>query len=105
MSDDLNDEVFKAAIDTWGEEAQVGMCIEEMGEALAAINHFKRKRIEKDKLIEEFVDVYIMMRQMRFMNQHLFDQIFRFKVNRIRHKLGLTTNPCIDLNKVKQNEG
>lgn len=90
MLGDLNEEVFKAALDQWGEEAQVGMCIEEAGEMLTAINHFKRGRIEKSQLIEEFVDVYIMMNQMRWMNQKLFDEIFDFKIKRIRHKLGLS---------------
>ncbi len=85
----LNDEVFREALRQWGPQAQIGMCIEEMGEALTAINHYDRKRIELKDLVEEFVDVYIMMCQMRFMNQQLFDEIFEFKVDRIRKKLGL----------------
>lgn len=88
----LNDEVFKEALNQWGECAQVGMCIEEMGEALAAINQYGRGRIDLEDLVEEFVDVYIMMCQMRFMNRELFDKIFEQKVKRIRENLGLEVN-------------
>lgn len=89
MSDELTDTVFERALSAWGEEAQIGMCIEEAGEMLAAINHFKRGRIEKGEMIEEFVDVYIMMSQMRYMNQELFDVIFDMKVRRIKQRLGM----------------
>lgn len=85
----LNNEVFREALRQWGLKAQIGMCIEEMGEALTAINHYDRKRIELKDLVEEFVDVYIMMSQMRFIHKELFDTIFEQKVNRIRKKLGL----------------
>jgi NTP pyrophosphatase (non-canonical NTP hydrolase) len=85
----LNNEVFKRALEQWGSKAQIGMCIEEMGEALTAINHYDRGRIGIEKLVEEFVDVYIMMSQMRFIHQELFDTIFEQKVNRVRKKLGL----------------
>lgn len=87
----LNNEVFQEALSQWGIRAQIGMCIEEMGEALTAINHYDRGRIKVEQLVEEFVDVYIMMKQMRFMHQELFDTIFEQKVNRIRKKLGLET--------------
>jgi len=85
----LDETVFQEALKQWGEEAQIHQCIEEMGEVLVAFNHLNRGRIEKGELIEEFVDVYIMMCQMRYMNQELFDQIYEFKVNRLRQRLGL----------------
>ena len=89
MEDQLNDEVFQLALTKWGEQAQVGMVIEECGEVLSAINKYYRSRIQIDDLIEEFVDVYIMMRQMRFMNKELFDKIYEKKVIRIKKRLGL----------------
>lgn len=85
----LNEEVFKGALEQWGESAQIGMCIEEAGEMLAAINHYARGRIPQSELVEEFVDVYIMMSQMRFMNREVFDRIYDEKVKKIRKKLGL----------------
>ena len=87
MKDELTDEVFKKAIEIWGEEAQIDQVIEEMGEVLVAYNHNKRKRVSKDALIEEFVDVYIMMKQMRFLNESVFDMIYEYKVNRLKHRL------------------
>jgi len=87
MKDELTDEVFKKAIEVWGEQAQIDQVIEEMGEVLVAYNHLKRKRVSKDSLIEEFVDVYIMMKQMRFLNEDVFDMIYRYKVERLKHRL------------------
>jgi len=89
MDDLLNDEVFQKAIEVWGEKAQLGMVIEEFGEVLTAINHYDRNRITLEEFIEEFVDAYIMMRQMRFMNKEIFDRIYDEKVKRIRKKLKL----------------
>jgi NTP pyrophosphatase (non-canonical NTP hydrolase) len=83
----LDNEVFKEALKQWGYKAQVGMCVEEMGEALAKINQLARGRIDYPELVEEFVDVYIMMCQMRFLNQGLFDTIFEQKVSRLRKRL------------------
>lgn len=89
----LDEGVFKAALDQWGEKAQIGMFIEEVGEALTAINHYDRGRIPLEELVEEFVDVFIMVSQMRYMNEYLFDVILEKKVNRIRKKLGLKNGP------------
>ena len=85
----LNEDVFKTALEKWGSEAQIGMCIEESGEMLAKINQLARGRIELEELVEEFVDVYIMMCQMRWIHKDAFDKIFNHKVRRIRKKLGL----------------
>jgi len=97
MSDVLkevaNEEVFKQAMEQWGLKAQIGMCIEEMGEALTAINHYDRGRIPIEDMIEEFVDVFIMMNQMRYIHKQIFDNIFDKKIQRIRKRLGMKTTP------------
>jgi NTP pyrophosphatase (non-canonical NTP hydrolase) len=83
----LDEEVFTTAIEKYGIEAQIGMAQEEMGELLVAINHLRRKRIPWKNFIEEVADVYIMMRQLRHMDEKLFDKIYHRKVKKIRKKL------------------
>lgn len=109
MNDELNDEVFEKAIKTWGNQAQIDMVVEESGEVLSAlgkvltaINHHNRKRIDLDNLIEEFVDVYIMMKQMRYMNKERFDEIYEQKVNHIRNKLNLSNFKTYEIGKGKE---
>jgi NTP pyrophosphatase (non-canonical NTP hydrolase) len=84
-----DEEVYKEALKKWGLKAQVGMFIEEVGEALTAINHYDRGRIPIEELIEEFVDVSIMANQMRHINKETFDKIYKQKFNRVKRKLGI----------------
>jgi NTP pyrophosphatase (non-canonical NTP hydrolase) len=84
-----DEEVYKMALEKWGLKAQVGMFIEEVGEALTAINHFERGRIPIEELIEEFVDVFLMANQMRYIHKETFDKIYKYKLNRVKKKLGL----------------
>jgi len=63
------EEVFKAAIELWGEEAQIDMMIEEAGELIVAMCHFKRARKYKplSALTEEIADVELMLEQIKYM--------------------------------------
>ena len=85
----LDDELFKTALEKWGKEEQFWMAVEEMGELLSAINQVRRGRIEPLHMMEEIVDVFIMMSQLRYIDPDLFDMIYAFKVKRIRRKLGM----------------
>ena len=91
---DPDDKLFQQCINAWGMPAQIemvneeiGEVIEQLGKTLSYVNKFKRGRIDHPALIEEFVDVYLMMQQMRFMNKDLFDEIYDIKVKRIRERL------------------
>jgi len=84
-----DEEVYKLALKKWGLKAQVGMFIEEVGEALTAINHFNRGRIPVEELIEEFVDVSLMSNQMRYIHKETFDKIYKKKLDRLKDRLDL----------------
>ena len=68
-----NKEILQKAIDTYGEEAQMDMCIEEMSELTKAILKLRRykkahegnysKELYND-VVEEIADVSIMLDQM-----------------------------------------
>jgi len=89
-----NDPIFQLCIDKWGLESQADLAIEEIGELIEQLGktisstiQFKRGRIDGDDLVEEFVDVFLMMQQMRYMNKEKFDRIYEQKVNRIKERL------------------
>jgi NTP pyrophosphatase (non-canonical NTP hydrolase) len=56
--------ICEEAVRQYGEDNQINMLQEEMGELLAAINQVRRGRIPKGKVIEEIADVTIMIEQM-----------------------------------------
>ena len=57
--------ILQTAIDKYKIDSQVSMLVEECAELIADINRYYRKRIKKEKLIEEMVDVSIMIDQMK----------------------------------------
>jgi NTP pyrophosphatase (non-canonical NTP hydrolase) len=59
--------VFQATLAKWGEEAQYDQAVEECAELIAALKHFKRRRIGPEHLIEELADVTLMVGQLSWM--------------------------------------
>ena len=84
---DLDNDIFKRAIEKWGIRAQMDIAMEEMAELMVDISHWRRKRITLDKLMEEVVDVSIMMKQLRYLDEELFEEIYQQKVNKIIMKV------------------
>lgn len=64
-NDRLN--LYKEAIEKWGEEAQVNMLNEECGELIAAVAQFKRGRTSHHDVMTELADVFIMVEQIASM--------------------------------------
>jgi len=61
--------VLKEAIKKWGNQSQLNMLHEEIGELMQAINKFNRKGDyqSRDNLHEEIADVEIMLEQLKLM--------------------------------------
>lgn len=98
INDDiLTDSVFQAALDTYGEDEQIRQATGECGEFVAAAQNYHRtKKFSRTDttivdLMEEAVDTFIMMRQIRHIDVELFDKIYETKVLKIRRKLLLDT--------------
>jgi len=77
------------AMRKWGLSRQTDMVIEEVGEFLSAWNKLKRKRITEEEYIEEVVDAYIMLSQMRVIYGERFEKIFKRKLDSITYKVYL----------------
>lgn len=52
------------AIDTFGEDSQKKMAVEEMGELLAALNHYRRGKCTIEDVRTEIADVLICAEQL-----------------------------------------
>lgn len=61
---DGNRELYRAALDTFGDEAQIKMLFEEIGELMTAICQYSRGRDKRAHVAEEIADVRIMIDQM-----------------------------------------
>jgi NTP pyrophosphatase (non-canonical NTP hydrolase) len=76
-------ELAKRCFEKWGEEPQLFMAIEEMGELATAISHYRRGRVTKEAVCEEVADVLIMMEQIGYLfGQDKVDEIYKKKVER-----------------------
>lgn len=79
--------IYKEAVDKWGVPAQMNMMIEECSEAILAIRHWDRRRIPTMKMVEEFVDVYLMSKQMEYIFPKEFQEMLDYKINRLKKRL------------------
>jgi NTP pyrophosphatase (non-canonical NTP hydrolase) len=82
-NDRLN--LYKEAIEKWGEEAQINMLNEECGELIAAVAQFKRGRTSHHDVMTELADVFIMVEQIAtMMNYDDFEKELERKLIRLR---------------------
>lgn len=61
--DDATRELYRACKFDYGWTAQCDMLIEECGELITALSHYKRSSVPVEMVIEELVDVQIMVEQ------------------------------------------
>ncbi len=96
MNDLEKQKLYKKLIDTWGEESQIRMCIEEMSELTKELcKYFRYKNFEPDKLenvkkniIEEVADVIICAEQVKLMfgNEEVDKEIL-YKLKRVENRV------------------
>jgi hypothetical protein len=89
----MEEDVIQKAIDTYGEDAQLWMVIEEMSELSKEICKFKRGKDNFFEIADEMADVYIMLEQLKRLcavPQDLIQQRIDFKFDRLRKRLGMT---------------
>ena len=88
-------ELYKKAINTWGEEAQVNMLYEECGELITAIAQFRRGRAMQKDVMTELADVSIMVEQMAtLLNFEDYEAEKNNKLKRLEKRLENYGNNC-----------
>lgn len=76
----------RRALDTWGADAQMDQCIEEMAELAMELLHHKRGR--EHHAPEEIADVLICVQQMRLLiGPDEVDEIVRRKLARLEQRM------------------
>lgn len=73
MTEEKRNEIFKLAIGTWGQRAQLEMAQEEATELALAIRKHMRNSDQRsfNNLVEEIADVEIMIEQISMMNNSI----------------------------------
>ena len=81
-------ELLQKAINVYGAVAQTDMAIEEMGELIVAINHYRRGRVGMNAVKEEIADVMIAMKQLAMIYGESGVEIFiEKKMQRLEQRL------------------
>ena len=62
-------EIYKAALEKWGPDAQTLMVFEEMSELQKELCKAARGKDNREAIAEEIADVYIMLEQMAILHQ------------------------------------
>ena len=96
MNREERNDLYKSAVEKWGEEAQLDQLIEEMAELMLAINKYKRmkKWIAQKKegvlenLFEEIADVKLCIEQMEWIfGEDVIDKAMQEKVVKFKKQL------------------
>lgn len=60
-------ELYRRTIQKWGERAQYDQAIEECAELIATLQHFARGKVDREAVVHELADVYLMIGQLTYM--------------------------------------
>ena len=88
-------ELYKKAIEAWGNASQLLMAVEEMAELTQAISHLLRgRKNNKSEIIEELADVEVMCEQLRVIidKNDKIDKIKEEKLARLSEMLEETND-------------
>lgn len=83
-------ELYEQALKKWGEEDQLFMFFEEVGELMKAVNKFRRKPNKDtfDNVCEELADVELVMNQIRIMvDESVIEKYRARKIERLKYLL------------------
>lgn len=85
-------EIYQAALEKWGIEAQMLMVFEEMAELQKELCKYARGANNRDQIAEEVADVRIMLEQVEnFYQCEELVKIFRKeKIERLKRRLGVS---------------
>lgn len=87
------EELYKFAIERYGDEAQINQGIEEMAELIQAINKFRRNPCEEtlNGIEEEIADVEIMLEQYKiiYAANPIVEKLKNQKLQRLASRLGV----------------
>lgn len=96
MTREERNDLYKKAVEKWGEEAQFDQMVEEMGELIVAFNKLRRAKNYKqqdmqsaiDNLFEEIADVKLCVEQMEWIfGKEKIDKVLQGKLEKFIKQL------------------
>ena len=93
MTPEFKNSVIIKAVDTYGEDSQINMAVEEMSELIKALMKLRRNDVDKKEIFrniaEEIADVEIMLEQLKLIFNcfSLVETEKEFKINRLAKRL------------------
>ena len=81
---------LKKAIETYGEDMQLTVAIEELSELIKEICKYKRGNNNRKNIIEEMADCYIMLEQLAMIfdiPNHAINEMVDKKITRLENRL------------------
>ena len=94
---ELQKHLLEKFLHKYGEDEQLRQAMGECGELIAACQNYHRakkfgyKKEDLEKVIEEAVDVYFMIQQVRFLNPFMFDLYCNSKYQKVLDKFNNET--------------
>jgi hypothetical protein len=74
---------LERAIETYGKDMQLNVAIEELSELIKEICKHKRGRNNREAIVEELVDCYIVMDEIALIFEITDDEIFEGQIRKI----------------------
>ncbi len=86
--------IYINALEAWGKKSQINMMIEECGELITALQHFKRGRKNAVlEVLEELADVEIVLEQMSIIFPRMSIEYQKnIKINRLENRVKESNN-------------
>jgi NTP pyrophosphatase (non-canonical NTP hydrolase) len=82
------EEIYRAALDKWGTEAQFDQMVEECAEMITVLKHYRRGRVGEAEVIAELADVTLMVGQLTFIfGEDRVQQAVQDKILKVRELL------------------
>jgi hypothetical protein len=87
-----DNELMQMALQTWGQQSQLDMVIEECAELIDAIQKWRRHKVDTVKVLEEAVDVELCLEQLKMMLDApiLFEKLKKEKLERLEKLLNVS---------------
>ena len=82
--------VEERVVETYGKDMQLNVAVEELSELIKEICKHKRGRDNRDNIIEELCDCYIMMEQIEIIfdiSGEELSEVYTNKLNRLENRL------------------
>lgn len=79
--------VYERALDKFGKEVQIRVCLEELGELISIVARSGRKhrKVDKQEIIEEMADVLICIETLRLIYGITETDLFSMKLRKLQH--------------------